>query len=157
MYKTPNKGTPISIPTTPKAFPPTVIANNTQRADNPIEFPTTKGYIKLPSICCITTNIIANKITFIGDTIRTINAESIAPTKAPKIGTKAVTPIIVLIRSAYGIEQIFIPIKHNTPNIHASITWLLTKFVNLILAIFETFKNLITFSFFIYAYNIFLI
>ena len=51
VYKTPNKGTPISIPRTPKAFPPTVIANKTQSPDNPIELPTTKGYIRLPSIC----------------------------------------------------------------------------------------------------------
>ena len=37
------KGIPINIPKIPNVLPPTVIASNTQIADNPIEFPTTIG------------------------------------------------------------------------------------------------------------------
>ena len=48
------------------------------------------------------------------------------PIKLPKIGINAVNPIITLIGAAYGSLNINIPIKHNIPNIQASVTWTLT-------------------------------
>ena len=53
--------------------------------------------------------------------MKIINAAGIVPINAPNIGTNAVTPIIVLTSKAYGILKIVIPIKHNPPNITASI------------------------------------
>ena len=44
------------MPITPNKLPPTVIANRVNNGDNPTDFPTTFGYIKFPSICCITSN-----------------------------------------------------------------------------------------------------
>ena len=44
-------GIPISIPKSPKVLPPTIIASITHIAESPTEFPTTLGYITLPSNC----------------------------------------------------------------------------------------------------------
>lgn len=49
LNNTPKIGIPINIPIIPNRLPPTIIANITHKADNPIEFPTTLGYIKFPS------------------------------------------------------------------------------------------------------------
>ena len=51
LKTTPKIGIPINIPIIPNKLPPTIIANITHRADNPIELPTTLEYIKFPSNC----------------------------------------------------------------------------------------------------------
>ena len=63
--------------------------------------------------------------------MKIINAAGIVPINAPNIGTNAVTPIIVLTSKAYGILKIVIPIKHNPPNITASIHWPVINLENL--------------------------
>ena len=43
VYASEQSGTPINMPKTPIALPPTVTANNTHSAGRPTEVPTTRG------------------------------------------------------------------------------------------------------------------
>jgi len=62
------------------------------------------------------------------------------PINAPTSGIKAVKPTNVDIIVAYGIENIFIPIKHNKPIIIASVSCPVTNFEKVTFANLAIFK-----------------
>ena len=93
----------------PNKLPPTVIASSVHIGLKPTLLPTTFGYIKLPSICCITINIRINNNDSLGLTVAINIAPITIAIKAPKIGIKAVIDVSKDINKAYGnlIEIIY--------------------------------------------------
>ena len=138
-------------------LPPTETATNTHIPGNPTLFPTTFGYIKLPSICCNINTNTTNVITLNGLTDNISIDPTITPIKAPTIGINAVTPIKILIGIAYGIFSINIPIQQRIPNILASKHCTVKKFLNIELATLPPFIIFSDLSFGKYACNIFLL
>ena len=59
-------------------------------------------------------------ISFDGVSTSTRNPPTTQPINAPTIGTRAVMAITMLIVRAYGIPNIVMTIKNNSPSIHAS-------------------------------------
>ena len=157
VYNTENVGTATNIPIIPNRLAPTLTATSTHIPGNPIDVPTTLGYIKFPSTCCnIIINII-NVITFIIFTDAINTAPIAAPINAPTIGINAVTPINTPICTAYGICNINIPIIHNVPKITASKHCIVKKFANVFLVSLAIPSIFLSFSFFTYSNNIFVI
>ena len=100
----------------------------------------------LPSSCCrIIINTINHKA-LTGSTIKIITAPNAVPINAPTSGINAVNPINVDIIVAYGIENIFIPIKHNKPIIIASVSCPVTNLEKVTPAILAILKIDLTVS-----------
>ena len=104
----------------PNKLPPTVIASSVHIGLKPTLLPTTFGYIKLPSICCITINIRINNNDSLGLTVAINIAPITIAIKAPKIGIKAVIDVSKDINKAYGNLKMLNTTKNITPNIKAS-------------------------------------
>ena len=88
-----------------------------------------------------------NQTALIGSIINRMSMPGIAPRIAPTIGTSAVIPTIVLIKSGYGKRNNVMPIKHITPKITASMTCPKINFENVSEVIFCISNNFaLTFS-----------
>ena len=115
-------GTQSMAPISPKRRAPNSTAIITHNPDMPTAFPTTLGYMRLPSICCMaSTNTMNHRAR--GGSTTNIMERPIAPdTQGPTMGTIWEAPTITLISTAKGKPSICIPRKHIMPSMKHSMS-----------------------------------
>ena len=95
-------------------------ATSTHIDGRPTDPPTTCGYMRLPSICCSTMNMMRKTTAFFGSSTSIMIVPAKHPTNAPRTGISANTAINMLTVSAYGIRNTVIVMKNISPSMHAS-------------------------------------
>ena len=84
----------MTIPMKPNKPPPTSTANNTQKLASPVLLPCILGISMFPSNCCNMIMNITKYMHCLVSTIRSSNADGIAPMNGPKNGIILVIPIM---------------------------------------------------------------